>query len=99
MTGIIFTTLFSAFCTVPKHSGDELLGKLGHSKIYTSFTLISLKTPVFYYLYSENFHNKMLCETNASSSPLRVSRSRWFREGKACGSSEGLDGLECWPRH
>lgn len=82
MTGIIFTTLFSAFCTVPKHSGNEMLGQLGHSKILTSFTLISLKNPVFYYLYSENFYCKVPRETNAFSSPPRVSRSRGFREDK-----------------
>lgn len=53
--------------------GMKCWGKLGHSKIYTSFTLISLNNPVFYYLYSENFHNKMPRETNAFSSPLRES--------------------------
>lgn len=85
---------FSAFCTVPKHSESEWLGKLGHSKMHTPFTFILLKNPVFYYVYSKKkkVYYKMPRETNAFSSPLRVSRSHWFREDKACGSSEGLDG-------
>lgn len=50
----------------------------------SSILLCILKKKKVYY--------KMPRETNAFSSPLRVSRSHWFREDKACGSLEGLDG-------
>lgn len=34
MTGIVFTTPFSTFCTVPKHIRNEMLGSFIYLKFY-----------------------------------------------------------------
>lgn len=79
---------FLLVCTVPKHIGNEMLGKFYLPEIL-------LKNPLFYYVYSENFHCKVTCWTDASGSPLTVRRAHWVREEGALDLSPS-GGLESW---